>query len=92
MGVRAFGAEMFGAKVDGVAFGFSALGEVTADGAALRFIAFGLRVSEAAALGLMEFGPVAAEEEPGDGTITPCAVATPGHHSRAATTPPARRR
>jgi hypothetical protein len=83
---------MFGAKVDGVAFGFSALGDVTAEGAALWFTAFGLRTSEAAALGLMEFGPVAAEDEPGDGTMTPCATVSPGHPSTTATNAPAKRR
>ena len=83
---------MLGAKVDGVALGFSALGEVTAEGAALEFRAFGLRVSEAAALGLIEFGPVAAEDDPGEGMMTPCAVAPPGHHSTAAMTAAAKKR
>jgi hypothetical protein len=63
-----------GAKVEGVALGFSAFGVVTADGAAFGLNAFG-STDEAAALGLMAFGPVAAGAEPGNGTNTPCAVA-----------------
>ena len=62
-----YGAERWGAKVDGVALGFSAFGVMTADGAALGLNALGL-TDEAGALGLMEFGPVAAGKEPGIGT------------------------
>jgi hypothetical protein len=64
------GAESWGAKVDGVAFGLSAFSVLTADGAAFGFSAFGL-TSEAAALGLTALGPVAAGAEPGIGMKTP---------------------
>ena len=55
-----------GAKVDGVALGFSALMVVTAEGAALALRALGL-MADAAALGLAELGPVAVGAEPGTG-------------------------
>ena len=62
-----YGAERWGAKVDGVALGLSAFGVMTADGAALGLIALG-STDEAGALGLIKFGPVAAGNEPGIGT------------------------
>ena len=65
-----------GAKVDGVALGFSAFGVETAEGAALGLNALGL-TDDAAALGLMEFGPVAAGAEPGAGMKTPWPSADP---------------
>ena len=64
---------------------------MTAEAAALGFIAFGLRVSDAAALGLIEFGPVAADDDPGEGTMTPWADAWLDHHSTDATVKPTRR-
>jgi hypothetical protein len=73
--VRAFGEEVLGAKVDGVALGFRAFGVEIADGAALGLLALGL-TEEAAALGLDAFGPVAAGAEPGVETKTPWAIAT----------------
>src|SRR3954452_22002129 len=73
--VRAFGEEVLGAKVEGVALGFRAFGVEIADGAALGLLALGL-TEEAAALGLDTFGPVAAGAEPGVGTKTPWAIAT----------------
>jgi hypothetical protein len=73
--VRAFGEEVLGAKVEGVALGFRAFGVEIADGAALGLLALGL-TEEAAALGLDAFGPVAAGAEPGVGTKTPWAIAT----------------
>ena len=67
---RGDGPVICGAKVDGVALGFMALGVDTADGAALGLKAFGF-VLDGAALGLTEVGPVAAGAEPGEGVNTP---------------------
>jgi hypothetical protein len=78
--LRVDGAVTCGAKVDGVALGFMALGVDTAEGAALGLKAFGL-VLEGAALGLIELGPVAAGAEPGAGVNTPCASAGVARHA-----------
>jgi len=74
--VRTFGAEIFGANVEGVALGFKAFGVEMAEGAALGLCALGL-TDDAAALGLAAFGPVAAGAEPGDGIKTPWPIAGP---------------
>lgn len=70
-GVRLFGDDTCGAKVEGVELGFSALRLETAEAAALGLEALGLPTSEAAALGLVEFGPDTVGAEPGVGDDTP---------------------